>query len=227
MKDSLIKYIIVNHRKSMMILCLCGVIIGFNSCYPGSAFDDDDLDIAVSLYDANANFNNKTFAMPDTVMEIGEGNLALTGRLDELVINQVRSNMVAMGYTEVVDFDNETPDIVVLLSKTSSTTLSVFTYYPIWWDYWGYYPVWPIYGPIGPGYAPYYPWGARSVQSYSTGTMLVEMLDADNLSMPERIPAIWAGAINGLYDRYDPSLESRITQNIDQLFDQSPYLRVQ
>jgi hypothetical protein len=218
---------IIHMNKLFIGLLLIGTF-SCKSCYQGSAFEDEDLDVAITLYDESANFSeNKTFAMPDTVMGIGEGNLVLTGEYDDDVINQVRNKMTFLGYQEVTDFTTEDPDVVILLSKSTSTSIDVFTYSPIWWDSWGYYPVWPIYGPIGPGYAPYYPWGARTVQVYTSGTLIVEMLDADDLSMPERIPAIWAGAINGIYDRDDPQLGARISENIDHLFDQSPYLKVQ
>jgi hypothetical protein len=213
--------------KFKLLGILLFLISGLIGCYPGNAFDEE-LDIAITLFDEDANFSsNRTFAMPDTVMEFGDGISSLDGRFDDDIIAQVRSQMKGLGYTEITDFDDQVPDVVVLLSKTVNTSVEVYTYVPNWWDYWGYYPVWPIYGPIGPGYAPYYPWGARSVHSYTTGTLIIEMLNPDDTSMAERIPAIWAGAINGVFERTDSQLGSRISNSIDQLFNQSPYLKVQ
>jgi len=59
----------------------------------------------------------------------------------------------------------------------------------------------------------------------STGTLLITMLDPVEIpsQIPE-IPAIWAGAINGLITGSDASILGRLNGLIAQAFDQSPYL---
>jgi hypothetical protein len=197
-------------------------------CYPGDIDNVAELDLAVTIFDEGADFSsNRTYAIADTVMEIGDGNIALTGQFDDLIVDKVQENMQALGYTEISGFSGPSPDVIVLISKTSSTNVDVYQPYPIWWDYWGYYPWWPVYGGIGPGWYPYYPWGGTVVYSYTSGTLIVELLDPDKLNADDTIPAISAGAINGLLEGSDSQIQGRLEENLDQLFTQSPYLNVQ
>ncbi len=43
--------------------------------------------------------------------------------------------------------------------------------------------------------------------------------------LDEQIPSIWLGVINGLLDGSQQSTANRISQGIDQMFNQSPYLQ--
>ena len=211
----------------LFIVLLIGCF-ALSGCYPGDIDSISELDLAVTLFDEGADFSgNMTYALADTVMEIGDGNIALTGQFDDLIIDKGRENMTDLGYTEISGFSGPAPDVILLISKSSSTNVDAYQPYPIWWDFWGYYPWWPVYGGIGPGWYPYYPWGGTVVYSYTTGTLIVEMLDPNQLNMGETVPAIWAGAINGLLEGSDSNIQGRIEENIDQLFNQSSYLRVQ
>lgn len=51
------------------------------------------------------------------------------------------------------------------------------------------------------------------------------MLDPDKTPAQEmEIPAIWAGVINGLLQGRDQSIILRVSDLVEQAFDQSPYL---
>ena len=200
----------------MIVICLV-----FISCYPDNAFDIEEFDTAITFYDESIDFSSfSTYALPDSVVEIGERNLALTGQFDSDILSRIRSNMAELGYTEV----DQGADVILLVSKTSSTNVDAYTFFPIWWDYWGWYPAWPGYGGIGPGWYPYYPWAGTVVFSYTTGTVFIDMLDPGKIS-GEQIPSVWSGAINGLIEGNNTQIERRIEAQIDQLFEQSPYLQ--
>ena len=49
------------------------------------------------------------------------------------------------------------------------------------------------------------------------------MLDAIQNPNEDEIPVLWSGALNGIIDQGGDS-EQRITDGINQVFDQSPYL---
>src|SRR4030095_10637984 len=121
-------------------------------CYPNGPDYVEQLDIVISNYDPNFSFSSKsTYSLPDKVIKItGEeiddpdGN-NLPDYIDQgtatLILNQIRSNMNARGYTEVES--TESPDLILLPSAMETTTL---VYYYDWW-YWGwYYPTYPGYG---------------------------------------------------------------------------------
>jgi len=79
---------------------------------------------------------------------------------------------------------------------------------------WGYGPGW------GGGY-PYVP----VVTSYTTGTLIIDMIDPNNPNTSEEIiPIIWSAFLNGLVTGSEASIQTRVTNGINQAFDQSPYL---
>ena len=61
--------------------------------------------------------------------------------------------------------------------------------------------------------------------SYTTGTVILDMLDVDGADdVEETFPIVWNAVINGLVTGSDASVEARIRTNINQAFDQSSYL---
>jgi hypothetical protein len=53
---------------------------------------------------------------------------------------------------------------------------------------------------------------------------MMDVRDVDD--DPETVDALWVGVINGLLHGSGANVQYRITSNIDQCFDQSPYLEV-
>jgi hypothetical protein len=99
-----------------------------------------------------------------------------------------------------------------LLAPAAWETTTVFYYYDYWyWWYGGYYPYW------GWGYPP------MSYSSYTTGTLLMTLMDPDVLETSGNPVKQWSGAINGLLTgTYDAS---RVNAAIDKAFTISPYLK--
>ena len=71
----------------------------------------------------------------------------------------------------------------------------------------------------------HYWWPWVPVGSYTTGTVILDMVDVDGASEEEQtFPIVWNAIINGLVTGSDASLANRIETNINQAFAQSSYL---
>jgi hypothetical protein len=165
--------------------------------------------------------------MPDSIIRIAEdgGSSAANPAVDAQVLAQIEAEFTALGYTRV-DVGGAAPDVIVLVTAARVDIDYWFT--GGWWGYWGWWPGWgPGWGPCcyGPGYGPGYPWAPVYGGTQSIGTLVITMLDPDQLPAQEmEIPAIWAGAINGLLQGSDASIINRLEGLIAQAFEQSPYL---
>jgi hypothetical protein len=119
--------------------------------------------------------------------------------------------MTDLGWTKV-DVNSD-PDVQLLPAAWTTTTI-------VSGGYWGGYYCWwyPYYCGGGGWYYPYYP-----VSSYSTGTMVISMIDAKHEGTDGGLPLVWTAAMNGLLSgTYETN---RVNQGIDQAFKQSPYLK--
>ncbi|WP_018344778.1 DUF4136 domain-containing protein [Cytophaga aurantiaca] len=208
-----------NHLKIIFwfstFLLLCGCYPQDNNGYV------NEYDLVATNYDKDFNFSaNKTYALPDSIVLIGDQTL--TGQpifVDQatatLILNQIRTNLNGYGWTET---DSLNADIILLPS--ASKTTNIYYYYD--WSYWGwYYPgYYPGYGWGYPGYAPY-----PVATSYQTGTLLMQMTYPAGIEASS-VPVVWSGVINGLLNvGSTTSVNSRITTTINQAFTQSPYLK--
>jgi hypothetical protein len=189
------------------------------SCYPGGVDYTDELDLVLTTYDKTYTFPaSNTYALPDKIPKIN-GNVT-TGRpiefLDaattKLILDGIKTNMTSLGYTLV----NTKADVVVMVAGIENTTTTI--YCNDWWGYWGwwgYYPGYPGYGGC------YYP----SSYTYTTGTIMISMLDDKSEDgLPQTpVKGVWSAAINGLLS--GTSTGARISKGVDQAFSQSPYLK--
>jgi len=170
-------------RRELFTIPFLGVAL-LTGCYPETPDSIDEYDLVYTNYAPAFDFKAEgTYALPDSVVKI-TGNLA-EGDSPEMVnpiygdqiLNRIRNNMADYGWTEVAEGDD--PDVLVLPSVITSTTVSVW--YP---SYWGWY--YPWYG--GWYYPGYYP---PSVSSYSTGSLIVQMSTPTTLAL--RITCPWCG----------------------------------
>ena len=196
---------------------------GVGACYPGSISDIGEADLVITVYDTAFDFGPvNTFFMPDTIVRVGaDGDEDDIDRsYDPQILAKVASELVALGYTRIDDTAGEAPDVFVALAANSST-------YSYWVGgcYWCYYPGYPGWGPGWGGYPPYYPWypsGGYS-GSYSTGSLSILMVDTAPTT-GEEVPVVWGGLINGLLSRKSENTAARVLNEIEQVFEQSPYL---
>jgi hypothetical protein len=212
---------------------------GLYSCYPVDDLLVEDLDIAVTLYDSTyypgpseSGINKfqelQTFVVVDTVMHIiAEGEEDIIKRSsDAFVLEQIRLNMLKLGFTEEMNPAVTQPDIAITVSAMT-TEHEVYYWYPYWgwyWGYGGYYPYAASDNTTENTY--YYPWYPyNTYYTYQSGSLLMEMVDVARVD-PEvqAIPVIWAGIVNGVMEDSQESTKTRLSKGIDQCFSQSAYL---
>jgi hypothetical protein len=202
--------------KSMVMVA---IIFSMVSCatYPGvdSRLAEDLVDI--TKYDTKTDFKQyKTFSIVDSVVVIKDGDsLHILDSQAQALLNQIIGNMEARGYT-YLKHDSGSPDLAINVGVVKITNVTY--YYPGWyWDYgfydpsyWGYY-----------GYNYYYPYSPPAVSVYSSGTVIMDMLDLKN-ARDGRVNVVWVAIIRGLLTGYHTTQD--ILDNVDQCFRQTPQI---
>lgn len=209
--------------KKTLVFSAFIAILGFLSgCYPEGAEYVDELDVTAGFHDKEYDFSvPKTFFLIDTVVHVVDGdvNEEPDHSKDELILNKIKSNLLAIGYTEGIEGD---ADLIVATTALQSN-YSGYYWWNYWYYWWGWYPGWGGYYP-GWGYPGYPGWGYPIYYSYSIGTVLIEMVDTDRMiSNPiepgeDLRPTVYAGVLNGLLQGSDSYIEARIDAGIDDLF---------
>jgi len=201
----------------LSLLVLLTVLFG---CYPGGATYVDEYDITYSNHDATYNFVGKaTYSLPNKIVKVtgamgSNGQFPIEYISDSYgfpILAEIDANMQKLGWTKVAVDNN--PDVQLLPAAWESTTIIYGGY---WGGYWCWY--WPYYCAGGGWYYPYTP-----VTSYSTGTLVMTLVDPNDESADGSQHVVWTGAINQLLvGKYD---QTRVNAGIDQAFYQSPYLK--
>ena len=196
-------------------LILLGICIMFSGCYPYSTAYVEELDLVLTDYDAAYTFKgHHNYAMPDYIVKVtgnrvsGDTPIHVMEPYSSLILNRIESNMTALGYTRVT---NLTDADVILFPSALETTYQ--QYYYDYYYYWG-------------GYYPYYGWyyPYQTVTTYTTGTLLMNLVAARETSASGNLHIVWTGLINGILDYYGSDGDARLTLAIDQSFNQSDYL---
>jgi hypothetical protein len=214
----------MNKLRFPILFILAALIYG---CYPGGPEFISDYSLVVTDYDKDFSFGDKkTYFMPDTINfatnqeDIDEE--VILG-FEEIILNQIETNMSSRGYDRVDSTAAEAPDLFIGVHVIAINNEGV-AWIPGggWWG--GYYP--PGWGWGGWGgwyYPPYYPVG----YSYQTGTVLIHMADPNATDIPEDddVKIVWFGGLDGLLSSVTSNNETAVINGIDQAFDQSPYLQ--
>lgn len=220
-------------KKSIKMFVYIGLFsLILSGCYPDNGLVVEDLDLAITYYDTEKDFSKlNTFFLYDTVVHITLED-TVSRKYDEHILSQLRQNFINNGWEEITDTTNNKNNIdaVVLASVISQE----FNYY-YWYDYWYWYPWDWFYYPNSSYYYNYYPgyYPGYVYYSYTIGTVFCQLIDIKSLYAEEpqnnkidvRVPILWTGAINGILSGSKTNIDSRITKQMKQLFDQSPYLQ--
>ena len=150
--------------------------------------------------------------MPDKIVKI-TGELQTGGTPEFMNLNysnqiysRIRANMSALGYSEVTDTTKA--DFFILPAALEVTNVS----YSYWGDYYGWYY----------GYGYYYPYPV--VTSYTTGTVMINLVERNTSSPTNKNMVPWIALINGLLEGTSTDYLTRINTTVDQAFKQSDYL---
>lgn len=198
--------------KWMSFLFIAGIIA---SCYPEKDRTIEDFDLVGTRFADNVNFNDyKTYYLYDSVVIVYD----TTGDKPDypkdeanVIISGIRQNMMKYGWVEVARGD--TPDVYIEAAVWNNKIVGA-SYYPGWgYPGWGWNPWWGYPG-----------WGV-SYYSYTTGTVLMSMMDVKNYDHSDK-PAkvIWTGGLNGLVSSSNNNNLNRIEYSVNQAFTQSAYL---
>ena len=162
----------------------------------------------------------RTFALPDTIVEVPLGSNTIDHSSDHQIIANVRAHMVGLGWQDVGFNPAARPDVVLLVAD--NTRIQTGVAYVDWFGAWGYLPYW------GPSVNGGWTWGVPAgavPYAFQAGTILITMLDRRaDIPTLQRIPLLWAAGIDGVVTNAASTTE-RALVGVDQGFAQSPYLR--
>ena len=207
-------------QKYLPVLFLITLMLGLTSCYTDYGLTSADYDVVLTKYDKTTDFQTlTTFSLVDSVFHItgdkDEPDSDLLSRQhDKLIISTIRTNMLNLGYTEIVDPSDQNKPAVVIAIQVLGT--QVDQYYSG-----GYYPGWGWGGWWGGYYPPYV-----GKSTYYVGTLYIDYFDvaASESDPNDNLVAPWYATINGLLN--SGQTEARLTSITNQAFDQSPYLDI-
>jgi hypothetical protein len=198
-------------RKGLIfLLFLSASVIVLQSCYPYDDLTPEDTDVVVTFYDNGTNFTNLvTYAIPDTIYTFNSsGDIVPSEDISSSSANQIltslNNNLQESGFTPQQG-NQADADVHVFALVTTSSWVSGGCYGG-YWSYW----------------YPYYGWCYPVAYTYTTGSLFVVMLNPAKTGDSQ---AVWFAGVNGILSSTNASNASRINSDIDQAFNQSPYLR--
>ena len=195
---------------SLLVITLAIILTG---CFPFGPEEISEFDVVATYYNEDFNFGKvEKFAMPDSVGHISSGTSTISRAYDEVILEQVASNMKALGYEREMDPQANGADVLVIVQITNED-YNLFSSAGSSDGYGGY---------DYDGY--YYPGYGGTTQTVRTGTVIIRMLDPNNPSDENTVPTEWIGLINGLTDDTSINVRSRLVNTINQCFVQSTYL---
>lgn len=208
--------------RKLLLLSFAASALFLASCRETPNSEELSLDpFELTLRDTSINFGSyATFALNDSIGIVSDnplkdGTKVTQSRADK-VLDQVRSNLISRGYTEVEITEN--PDLLVSGVALEYSNEYTVIYPGSWWGYGGYYG--GFWGGYYPYYPPYYGGGSYGYSySYQVGTLVLEMVSVDELT--DRGTVIWSGLSGGILDG---TSDNKIVNSVNQLFKQSPYI---
>ncbi len=206
-------------KTKLLTIFTLGLIV-FSSCskYPPSSIRLTEDLVIYTKYDVTADFNTyKTFSVVPKVAYInGKDTAYLTDANAMALLDQISKNMLKRGF--VTATGSTKPDLGINVTAIKNTTTTVYS--PGWyWGYPGYYsPGWWGYPDYGYGY-PYYP---TYITSYSTGTVLIDMVDLKT-PVDGKVMVKWNAYIRGLLT--GDHTKSEVLSSVDQAFKQTPAIQ--
>ena len=196
----------------------------FAACTPSLPDYVSDYDLVYTKEAKGFDFSTvHTYFLPDSVVMIADGGGDGDHKYDATILASIKSNLDALGWTQLPDDVSAQADVIDLVSGGTQQYASCTAYCWVsstagWHPGWGYHP--PLMGRwLGWAYPTHI-----VCASYSTGTVSVAMTNP-NAAADEKLPVVWMGILNGLTEGSASNVQARINTNIDQMFDQSPYLK--
>ena len=187
---------------------------------PDSAELIDEMVVSTN-YDPNADFTAyTTYAIPTDTIGFVSNNSNDTiitspeSSYPRHVLNNIRANLDALGYTRVSRTEN--PDLGVNVMVVNDFNVFQEVVYPNSYGYPGSY----YSGYYGYGSYYYYPY--VNTYAYNTGVLIIELVDLKNRNQQNQVKVVWDAYLGDLYSTIDRNTQTE--DAIGQAFIQSPYL---
>jgi hypothetical protein len=199
---------------------LAATLVGTTGCH--DAFDTGLSGAVITVVDSSGQAlrSARTFALPDTIVELANSVISLDHMHDQEIVASVRAQLLELGWRDASRDTPAPPDVVVLTAAT--TRIQTGVVYSDWYGAWGYLPYW------GPAVNDAWVWSTPDgavPYAFPAGTLLVVMIDIRDQRVDTReIPLLWAVAVDGVISGASRTAE-RARAGIDQAFAQSAYLR--
>ena len=206
--------------KTFLVILFLSVLF---SCRKEPNTGDLKLDQVVATdRDLTANFSGyATYFISDTVSIVASVSTdsILTGPMALQLVNAVKTNMNARGYTFKPRAQG-LPDLGLRLTVIKDITRTAVC--GGWWDGWyGYYPPWYWGCYYCGGY--YYPW--CTTYTYTIGTSTLYLFDIKNQGANHNIRALWGATMFGVFSTSNNQTNADLTTTaINQAYSQSTYL---
>ncbi len=206
-------------KKLITLISLGFILLASCSKYPPETSRLAEDMVIYTKYDLTANFATyKTFAIVPNIAYIdGKDSSVLTDANAQALLGEITLNMENRGYK--LTSRTSAPDLGINVTAIKNTSTTVYT--PGWyWGYPGYYsPGWWGY----PGYGYDYPYPPTYISSYSTGTLLIDLVDLKNKTTDNKVMIRWNAYIRALMTG-NHTLDD-IIKSIDQAFKQTPAIK--
>ena len=206
-------------RKFLWLLSTVALMTALTSCSKDALdnLTEEESRIYITNYDSTANFAAfKTFSISDTVTVINNGQPSKQSNATDLAfINIVKSELQAKGFMLVSR--NAKPDLGINVNRIYNTSTGIIQYRD-YYDYYGNY-----YDPFYWGYSGFGYYSPYNYATYSIreGALAVDMFNLKDAATNNKIEVVWTGLIrgSGVFNAATASSQ------VQQLFDQSPYLK--
>ncbi|MEG1572430.1 MAG: DUF4136 domain-containing protein [Bacteroidales bacterium] len=204
--------------KKYTYFALCALLLGFSACSSYPDYDANEVErqvVAITQYDLSTNFTKphfNTFSIADSMCVLDEKGkkIYVKNDLSDLIIAQAKLNMKEFGYTYVDK--SAVPDLAINVSGIKSSKYQ-YSYYwgfydPYYWgDYWGWYYYYPVYPML--------------TSVYTSGSVLLEMVDIKDANIEEKkLKVVWVGIIRGIMNYKHTDAE--IIGAVNTCFKQTP-----
>ena len=186
----------------MIVVMIPAVLFIFNSCYKDYGLTTADYDAVITVYDEEEDLQGfTTYYLDEDFIDLNDPDNPSDPDNADTFISAINTEMVNYGWTAVA---SGTEDVTLNLAY-SETAYFYYYCYPSW----GWY------------YPPY--WCGTSY-SYTGGTVIIQMGDANDVDGEGNLHALWHAGINGILNDTTINLIQRINDAVAQAYIQSPYL---